>query len=214
MKEFKRARSAEQKSQRMADIKDVTAQLFAKNPYHSITLTTIAEELGWSRANLYKYVTTKEEIFLELACDARDGYLDALKTLFDSQNALDIDVLSTGWARVCHEHRDWAVYGGILMSIIETNVTVERLKVFKKGWYDKVADVHESFKRLHDIDAQRFHDLIVIVQNQAIGINNSCASNPLVVQALEELGIERRKPDFLASMTDFIRMCLSYYLVR
>ena len=40
---------------------------FAERPYHEITLTTIADELGWSRANLYKYVCTKEEVFLLLS---------------------------------------------------------------------------------------------------------------------------------------------------
>ena len=68
--DFIRARSSEQKSQRMADIKRATAQLYRDFPYHEITLTTIAERLGWSRASLYKYVTTKEEIFLELSADA------------------------------------------------------------------------------------------------------------------------------------------------
>ena len=74
--DFIRARSSEQKSQRMADIKRATAQLYRDFPYHEITLTTIAERLGWSRASLYKYVTTKEEIFLELSADARNAYFE------------------------------------------------------------------------------------------------------------------------------------------
>lgn len=61
MPAFKRARSAEQKQERMREIKRAAADLFATRPYHEITLTTIAEQLSWSRANLYKYVTTKEE---------------------------------------------------------------------------------------------------------------------------------------------------------
>lgn len=44
--DFIRARSSEQKSQRMADIKRATAQLYRDFPYHEITLTTIAERLG------------------------------------------------------------------------------------------------------------------------------------------------------------------------
>ena len=76
--DFIRARSSEQKSQRMSDIKRATAQLYRDFPYHEITLTTIAERLGWSRASLYKYVTTKEEIFLELSADARNAYFEDL----------------------------------------------------------------------------------------------------------------------------------------
>lgn len=80
--DFIRARSSEQKNQRMADIKQATAQLYREFPYHEITLTTIAERLGWSRASLYKYVTTKEEIFLELSADARNAYFGDLLTAF------------------------------------------------------------------------------------------------------------------------------------
>ena len=36
-------------------------------PYTETAITTIADKLIWSRANLYKYVTIKEEIFLEIS---------------------------------------------------------------------------------------------------------------------------------------------------
>lgn len=66
MNDFIRARSSEQKEFRMSEIKNAADMLFKKHPFSDITLTTIAENLGWSRANLYKYVTTKEEIFLAI----------------------------------------------------------------------------------------------------------------------------------------------------
>ena len=56
--DFIRARSDEHKEERMTQIKEATASLFENEPYAEITLTTIAQKLGWSRANLYKYVTT------------------------------------------------------------------------------------------------------------------------------------------------------------
>lgn len=63
MSEFVRARSAEQKEARMEEVKRAADRLFSAKPYHDITLTTIAAELSWTRANLYKYVTSKEDIF-------------------------------------------------------------------------------------------------------------------------------------------------------
>ena len=41
-------------------------------PYTEIAITTIADKLIWSRANLYKYVTIKEEIFLEISASSAD----------------------------------------------------------------------------------------------------------------------------------------------
>ena len=97
--DFKRARSAEQKCQRLADIKNATAQLYREFPYHEITLTTIAERLGWSRASLYKYVTTKEEIFLELSADARKAYFDALIEAFPEGCGPDTAEAAKRWPR-------------------------------------------------------------------------------------------------------------------
>ena len=103
---FKRARSAEQKEQRLGEIKCAAAQLFATCPYHEITLTTIAERLSWSRANLYKYVTTKEEIFLELAADERDAYYAALLATF-AEASVPADDAAAAWAEVVVAHQEW-----------------------------------------------------------------------------------------------------------
>ncbi|MBQ9002410.1 MAG: helix-turn-helix transcriptional regulator, partial [Eggerthellaceae bacterium] len=63
---YRRARSAEQKAERMAEIMGAAERLFEAGSYHGITLATIAAELSWSRGNLYNYVETKEEVFLAI----------------------------------------------------------------------------------------------------------------------------------------------------
>ena len=75
MTNFTRARSSEQKEERMREIKCAAERQFEQRTYQSISLSTIAEELSWSRANLYKYVTSKEEIFLEISGDKYSEYL-------------------------------------------------------------------------------------------------------------------------------------------
>lgn len=217
VRDFKRARSEEQKSQRMDDIKRATAELFATSPYHEITLTTIAARLGWSRANLYKYVTTKEEIFLELTADARDAYFDALLAVFESNataNEPDIKKLAQDWARAAAENQAWFSYGSFLLTIIETNVTVERLKVFKRDYYDALPRLTGAFAQIIDIDQEHFSRLLVMIGNQAIGLVNNCAHNPLIAQALEELGIERSIPELEPELTEFIEMCLEHLLAE
>ena len=76
MADYIRARSYDQKEERLNQIKKATEELFENFPYTEITLSTIAEKLGWSRANLYKYVTTKEEIILEIASDKMTAYFN------------------------------------------------------------------------------------------------------------------------------------------
>lgn len=208
MSDFQRARSSEQKGQRMASIKKATAELFAANPYHEITLTTIAERLGWSRANLYKYVATKEEIFLELAADARDAYFDALLAAFPEGKRFSAEDAARIWAKVAAEHQDWPLFGTMLMTIIEVNVTVERLKVFKKGYYDQLTGLSARLSEAVGISEDRFPALLNTVYYHQTGLVGNCARNPLIAQALDELGIDRTLPDFQEEMEGFICMCI------
>ena len=63
-KNFIRAKSQENKNIRIQQIMDTTDKLFYEKTYHEITLTMIAKEMNLARGGLYKYVTSKEEIFL------------------------------------------------------------------------------------------------------------------------------------------------------
>ncbi len=209
--DFIRARSAEQKCQRLADIKQVTAQLYREFPYHEITLTTIAERLGWSRASLYKYVTTKEEIFLELSADARKAYFDALLTEFPEGCHVDAAEAAKRWAKAAGANRDWFIYGNLLLTIIETNVSLERLKAFKKGYFDHEEKLANQLCPALGLSRSNFELVLSMVNNQAVGMCSSCGNNPLVALALEELGIHRPKPEFLATMAGFIEMCLAHF---
>ena len=117
MAEFIRARSAEQKGQRLDQIKGAVRRQFAERPYHEITLTTIADELGWSRANLYKYVSTKEEVFLLLTADEMDSYFNALLTALPEGCGLSPDTVAEVWAGIANAHQEYFRLGDLLQGI-------------------------------------------------------------------------------------------------
>lgn len=62
---WQRARTDEQKEQRIAEILDAAARLQAQLDFDKITLAAIAKEANFTRSNLYKYFRSKEEIFFE-----------------------------------------------------------------------------------------------------------------------------------------------------
>ena len=78
MTDYIRARSPEQKQERMDAIMQAADALFREQPYHQITMGTIAKQLGWSRSNLYKYAATQEEIFLALHSAKNRAWLEEL----------------------------------------------------------------------------------------------------------------------------------------
>lgn len=211
MTAFIRARSDEQKEQRMAQIKQATSELFADHPYHEITLASIAGKLGWSRAALYKYVTTKEEIFLEICADEQDAYYADLLASYPEGASYSHEVLVEVWVEQLASHRDYFRYCDLLFTIIETNCAPERLAVFKKRYYDGQDRLIERFSANLGADRARTGQLLNAVYYHTVGITGWCAENPLVLKAVELAGITRRTVDFREEMRDFLRMCLAYY---
>ena len=209
--DFIRARTDEQKAERMDEVKKVTAKLFKENPYHEITLTTIGDELGWSRANLYKYVSSKEEIFLQLSADARDSYYNDIIKTFSKDTNLSNEEISSKWAKIANNNKNWAIYGSILVSIIETNVTLERLKQFKKEFYDQLSVLCKEVAPNIRINPDDFPNFFNTIHYHAVGLCGFCETNPLVVQAIKELGVNRKELDFESEMNKFILMCLNTY---
>ena len=211
MANFIRARSPEHKEQRVAEIKAAAEELFAVLPYHQITLTTIAEKLSWTRAALYRYFTTKEEIFLLLCEEKRRGYCEAIKAAFPPDCGYPPDVIARVWAGILGAHRDYLRYSDILTTIIETNVSVERLAELKKNYLEDALDISRLMNRNLGISVEDAYTMLASVHFHAVGIGGICSSNPLVQQALELAGIESSKVDFQENMRQFIEMNLMYY---
>lgn len=195
----------------MQEIKHAADDLFHERRYHEITLKAIAEKLGWSHAALYKYVTTKEDIFLELCADARADYVASLLAAYPAGCSYSPDVLAEVWTEQLNSHRDYLAYSDLLFSIIETNVSPERLAVFKRSYFSDMDRLIQRFVENGVIDAANADRLFNAVLFHAASLNGWCSENELVAQAMEIAGLENRTPDFKREMRDFIGMCLHHY---
>lgn len=211
MADFIRARSDEQKEQRMQMIKDVVDMLFSEKPYHEITLTTIAEKLDCTRANLYKYVSTKEEIFLELSSDKRDDYYDALLAAFPEGCGYSMEVFAEVWAGILNAHQDHLHYCDILSTIIETNVSVDRLAAFKKRYYARAYEIAAMLASHLQMSQDTAYQMLLNIHYHAVGINSIGRWNPLVAEALAKENIIAPKINFRENMKEFILMNLKTF---
>ena len=210
MPNYIRARSDEHKEERLSQIKEATAELFQNAPYTEITLTTIAEKLGWSRANLYKYVTTKEEIFLEIAAEKMNAYYGSLLSAFPEGNNFSIEVISEVWAGILNANQDYMRYVSYLNPVIETNVTVERLAAFKKKYYELAYAFRDRLSKMlkisHEVAYKIQLDVLFYASSSAV----CCYKNPLVQEALKQINISPPPMDFYKDMKDFLKMRLEW----
>lgn len=90
---WQRARSVEQKAERVRAIEDSAARLFLDRPYHEISMGQIAELAGFTRPNLYRYFASKEEIFLSLLSRDLDAWIGDIQA---SVADLDVPVADVG----------------------------------------------------------------------------------------------------------------------
>ena len=79
---FQRARNKQAKAERWDEIVNSTISLFERISYANITIKDIAQKTSFTRGNIYKYISTKEEIFLEIIIrDSKKWINDLQKTI-------------------------------------------------------------------------------------------------------------------------------------
>ena len=139
---WKRARSREQKEQRITEIVDATARLYEKHSFENITFALIAEEAKFTRSNLYKYFNTKEEVFLELIkhdiVQWRKEVVDTFKNRHSS-----IKEFSTMWVDIQIKHKRMIELLTILFTTLEKNSSLQSLISFKKKTQEEFGLIEE-----------------------------------------------------------------------
>lgn len=206
--EFKRARSKEQKDQRMEEIMTATDALFHETSYHGITLTTIADKLGWSRGNLYKYVTTKEEIFLELYGEKQRAWISDAQKAFSGCDKLPLKDFTDLWSQILADHEDFLKYQNILAVIIETNVPVERLAEFKKQSRAERRALHMILMvQCPQLSEEEIRMFLLMQLYHGCGLYNHVHFSPNLIKALQLANIPIVIDDF---KTEFQHFLLTY----
>lgn len=207
MSDYIRARSPEQKQERMEAIMAAADKLFQKQPYHQITMGTIAQELGWSRSNLYKYAATQEEIFLALHSAKNRAWLEDIERTLEGA-PLPASEFARGWAEATERHADFLRYQEIVISIIESNVTLERLTQFKRDFADMLAPVVSLLARQCGIDEAAATDLYLTLLYQAPGLYNHFNCADLTREAMKAAGMPPVEGTFVESYAKFVEMCI------
>lgn len=211
MAEFVRARSDANKEKRFIELKNATELLFHEKTYHEITLAAIAENVGWSRANLYKYITSKEEIFLEILIDKYIVFTETLLAAFPTESNYSRSTVAEVCAGIFTAHKDFLNYYNLLPIILETNVSLDNLVKFKKTFMEYTQIMTAHFSQYLQFSASDTMTLFSTVLFHATGLNGNCQNNALAKEAARIAGIPEIQIDFNKEMQTFICMCLNHY---
>jgi AcrR family transcriptional regulator len=206
---YQRARSEEQKNERINNIVKTTATLYATTPYHTITLSMVAKELSFTRANLYKYFRTKEEIFLEIILTDLRAWSEDVTMSFEKTHSLNLGEFAHIWSVTLARHPRLLELLGLINTIIEQNVTVEKLIPYKKqffSFYGSVIEVATSV--LKDLSPEECKSAVHRFALYAIGLYPTTKLNPVQEEAIASSGIPYATPDFITDLESMISVYL------
>ncbi|HPJ20733.1 MAG TPA: TetR family transcriptional regulator [Clostridia bacterium] len=202
--EFQRARSDEQKDIRIKQISEAALELLKTQKYEDITLAGIAKNLSFTRANLYKYISSKEEIFLYIILDEIEKWKKNLDDSFHDVINPDKEWFAQKWSETVFENRLMIQTMSLLYTIFEKNVTLEKLVDFKIRLFSLTMGVvkllTEIFPRFTMETAFHFLKMQLFYST---GLYPTTVENEMQKKAIELAGVEFVAPDFTNEMKEF-----------
>ncbi len=202
---FKRARSQEQKYIRLNQITEATIKLYEKMPYDKITLASIAKELCFSRANLYKYISTKEEIFLEIILKDVRLWINDLLINYEGKSNLSIEEFAGIWSKTIYEHKRLIGLFSILYSIIEKNVSVDKLANYKKELFEEFEKIYTLIGViLPNLPCSNIEIFLRMQLHYAMGLYPATQASEIQNEAIKKSGISHVPSEFIPDFSMFI----------
>lgn len=206
---FERARSKEQKDIRKDQIIKATLSLYGDLSYEKITLAAIAKELSFTRANLYKYTSSKEEIFLWIILSDFQIWVDDLESSFEGISDLSMKDFSCSWTAVIERNTRLIELFSILYTVLEQNVKIDKLALFKRELFQSYGPLFPLLKRLLPLlDEEQIDRFIHMQLFYAMGLYPGTLVNDIQKEAIKMAHVSFSLPQFVPEFERFILFTL------
>ena len=129
---LQRARTDEKKNERKEAIYKAAFALFKKNGYDKVSFNGIAVEAGFTKSNMYRYFSSKEEIFLNVFADLFEKWFeDCSHQLQKLEQDEAIKHFAKTWVKSLMSHPKFLDLTPLLFLSLEKNSSFAQLLEFK-----------------------------------------------------------------------------------
>ena len=195
--DFERVKTEEQRKIRIQEIKNAAIKLFDTHDFYEITLADIAKGTNFTRGNLYKYVSSKEEIYLLITIDEFNKLLVELKIKLNKDFSKKTDEFSEILAKEIEKQERFLKLFSILYTNLEKNASEEKLIQFKEEFNLRqikfIKILKKAFPSLEDIQARKFWEMLSCF---IIGFYPLVSPNAIQKEALKKAKIVYYPPNF------------------
>ncbi len=130
---WQRARTDEKKSERKEAIYLAAFTLFKQNGYDNVSFNGIASEAGFTKSNMYRYFSSREEIFLNIFADLFEKWFeDCINRLHSLEQNEVVNHFADTWVKSLKSHPQFLDLTPVLFVSLEKNSSYEQLLEFKK----------------------------------------------------------------------------------
>lgn len=194
---FKRARSDDQKQNRIDEIVQASARIFDESGYEAVTFSTVSKLTNFTRPTIYKYFSSKEEILLKILNHDIQIWIDSLIDSFKINKIYDSNEVSAIWANKLASQKRMNELYSILFTILEKNASLEAITEFKKNMFESVRPLRKLLTQLYPrASSTQIQDFIMAQYSLAIGFYPMCHLNPDQIAAMKAISPSYTTPDF------------------
>ena len=211
--DWQRARRPEQKAIRRQEILRAAYALFAKLDYEEISLNAIAREAGISKPNVYRYFSTREEIFLQIFLDSFQAWArDLCDETARIQAPAQPGQIAKAWTRIVRAHPKLLRLAPLLMTSMERNSSEEGLYTFKKAIYQQRDQIARALKRiLPSLSERSCQEIQVCTYALIAGLGPVTQPNEVLARVMQKPDLAGHRPDFDELMIGALTALLEYH---
>ena len=130
---WQRARTDEKRNERKEAIYTAALTLFKKSGYNKVSFNGIAAEASFTKSNMYRYFSSKEEIFLNVFADLFESWVNEYsKQLQTLEQDVQVETFAYVWFNSMLSHPRLLDLMPILFVSLERNSSFEQLLKFKR----------------------------------------------------------------------------------
>lgn len=207
---WQRARTDEKKNERKEAIYQAAFTLFKNNGYDKVSFNAIAVEAGFTKSNMYRYFSSKDEIFLNVFADLFKLWVDDFSTQLQAlEQEVEPEAFAYIWLNSMLSQPKLLDLMPILFTSLERNSSFEQLLEFKRLSMNLLYRLTVDISRIYpDIEGEKAFKLLNL---SYAATTNSWTANTQS-EALTKLyqldEFHALKPDFEKDLTSSIAIII------
>ncbi|NRB41539.1 MAG: TetR family transcriptional regulator [Pseudomonadales bacterium] len=195
---WQRATTDEKKNERKQAIYKAAFDLFKKNGYDKVSFNGIAAEAGFTKSNMYRYFSSKEEIFLNVFSELFQKWVeDCSKRLQQLEQDETIAHFANTWVQSLISHPHFLDLCPLLFISLESNSSFEQLLEFKRMAKNLLYQLTLEISRVYpDIHDEKAFKLLTLTHAATTNYWAAATQNETLKKIYQQDEFKELKPDF------------------